>query len=180
MRGGAKEIGARLPARWWTARAGVAMLVSLVLVCLAPTAASAAIKIYQSSEAATYLGEVRRAKCKVRRLGNGRSFHAGARTTNGAYTLDVSLFNFRGFNRTYNVQYGVLSATVSLEGVSNGADYDNVFPFPGGQPPGSAGSIRFARDGAKLGLGIYALPNQDYSQGVVLAGGMKCDYPSRR
>jgi hypothetical protein len=64
------------------------------------------------------------------------------------------------------VPYGVLSPTVDVEGTTSNADFSNVFPFPGGQPPpGGAGAIAFGKGGATLGLGIYALPNQGYSRG---------------
>lgn len=150
---------------------------AVLATCLLPSGASAAIRIYENSEAATFLGEVRKGNCKVKR--NGRLFRASAKTTNGAYTLELFILDFRGFGREYNLEYGTIKTTVSLEGVTNGADFDNAFPFPGGQPPGSAGAIAFPRSGAKVGVGAYALPNQDYSQGVALAGAMKCNYPGR-
>src|SRR3954447_19088226 len=139
--------------------------------------AQAAIKIYESSEAATFLGQVRKAKFKVKRKSSGKVFHAGARTTNGAYTLDITILDFKGFGKEYNVPFGQISTDVGLEGVNSTADFDNAYPFPGGQPPNSAGTVAFRRGGDKVGVGVYALPNQDYSQGVVLAGAMKCAYP---
>jgi hypothetical protein len=161
-------------------RVGAALIGSILMLALAPSFAGAAIKVYDSSAAMTYFGEVHKAKCKVKRGGNGTIFRARGRTTNGAYNLHVGILDFQGFGQTYNVPYGpVLTPTVSFEGVSNGADYDNIFAFPGGQPPGGAGAIAFAHRGAQLRLGIYALPNSDYSQGVTLAGGMKCGYPRR-
>ncbi|HSD23110.1 MAG TPA: hypothetical protein VLB79_02155 [Solirubrobacterales bacterium] len=158
-------------------RARLVLIASLLLVLLGAGSARAAIRIYENSEAATYLGEVRKAKCKVKGSGANRRFHAGARTTNGAYTLDVTILGFRGFGKEYNVPYGQISTTVDLEGVGSPVDYSNAYPFPGGQPPGGAGAVAFPPSGKKFGLGVYALPNQDYSQGVALAGGAKCRYP---
>jgi hypothetical protein len=157
----------------------VALVTSIVLLSLIPSLARAAIKVYDSSAAMTYLGEVHKGKCRVKQIGNSKTFYAVGKTTNGAYKLQVSTLEFRGFGQTYNVPYGVQTPSVDLEGISSNADYDNVFAFPGGQPPGGAGAFTFARRGAQLRLGIYALPNQDYSQGVSLAGGMKCSYPRR-
>jgi hypothetical protein len=137
--------------------------------------AQASIKIYESSEAATLLGTVKKGKCKVKRTNAGRVFHGGGKTTNGVYTLGVDIYSFRGFGPDYNVPFGVIDPTVNFESATQ--DFSNNYPFPGGQPPYSAGSIAFAKRGAILGLGIYALPNSDYSQGVVLAGHMKCNYP---
>jgi len=147
---------------------------ALIAVLLCAGSANAAIKIYENSEAATYLGEVQKANCKVKGSGANRRFHAGGRTTNGAYTLDVTILGFRGFGREYNVPYGQIGTTVDLEGIGSSADFSNAYPFPGGQPPGGAGAIAFPPSGKRVGLGVYALPNADYSQGVALAGGAKC------
>jgi hypothetical protein len=153
------------------------LVTSMVVIAFSSSIAQAAIKIYENSEAATFLGEVRKANCKVKGSGANRRFHAGARTTNGAFTLDVTILGFRGFGKEYNVPYGQISTTVDLEGVNSSADFSNAFPFPGGQPPGGAGAIAFPPSGKKFGLGVYALPNQDYSQGVAMAGAAKCRYP---
>jgi hypothetical protein len=159
-------------------RVRLVLIASLVVFLLGAGPAKAAIKIYESSEAATFLGEVRKAKCTVKgKTGASRRFHAGGRTTNGVYTLDVTILGFKGFGKEYNVAYGQIATTVDLEGTNSSADFDNAFPFPGGQPPNSAGAIAFPPSGKKFGLGVYALPNSDYSQGVVLAGAAKCDYP---
>jgi hypothetical protein len=64
---------------------------------LLPGGAGAAIKIYENSEAATYLGEVRKANCRVKQGATRKRFHAGARTTNGAYALDLTILDFKGF-----------------------------------------------------------------------------------
>jgi hypothetical protein len=151
------------------------MIASFLLVLLGTGTAQAAIKIYESSEAATLLGEVRKGKCKVKRTSNGRIFHGGGKTTNGVFTLNVDIYSFKGFGPDYNVPFGVIDPTVDVESASQ--DFSNNYAFPGGQPPGGAGAIAFTRGGAKLGVGVYALPNSDYSQGVVLAGHMKCIYP---
>jgi hypothetical protein len=160
-------------------RARLVLIASLLVLLLGAGTARAAVKIYQSDEAATFLGEIGKGKCKVKRTNAGRVFHGGGKTTNGAYTLDVDIYSFKGFGPDYLVPYGVIDPTVSVEGVGNALDYSNNYPFPGGQPPGGAGGIAFGKGGARLGLGIYALPNSDYSQGVVLAGHMKCLYPKR-
>ena len=150
----------------------VALFTSLLLLLGAGTA-QASIKVYESSEAATLLGEFTKGKCKVK----GKHFHAGARSTNGVYTLDVDIYGFKGFKAEYQVPFGVINPTVDVEGVSNGQDFTNNYPIPGGHAPPSSGAIAFSKGGARLGIGIYALPNSDYSQGVVVADHMKCIYP---
>ena len=160
-------------------RVRLVLIASLLLVLLGGTGvARASLKIYESSEAATLLGEVKKGKCKVKKTSSGRrTFHGGGKSTNGAYTLGVDIYGFKGFKREYQVPFGVINPTVNVESTAaGGPDYSNNYPFPGTPPP-SAGAIAFGKGGAILGLGIYALPNPDYSQGVVLAGHMKCIYP---
>ena len=160
-----------------TRRWAVAAIASIILIgVLAPSSAGAAVKIYRSSEDATVLGKVTRAKCKVKR--EGRLFRAVGKTTNGVYKLDVFILGFRGFGPDYNVPYGVITPSVDFEGVTNGEDFSNSYPFPGGMAPPSAGAIAFGRRGARLGIGV-GLPSADYSQGVLLGGSLNCDYPRR-
>ena len=159
-------------------RIGLILAASLLIAAFTSSAARAAINIYESSEAATLLGSVTKGKCKVKRTSSGRRiFHGGGKTTNGAYTLGVDIYDFKGFKREYQVPFGVINPTVDVESTAaGGPDYSNNYPFPGTPPP-SSGAIAFGKRGAILGAGIYALPNPDYSRGVVLAGHMKCIYP---
>src|SRR3954447_13449766 len=160
-------------------RPAAALAGFILMFALAPSFAGAAIKAYDSSSAMTYLGEVQKAKCKTKRIGNSKTFYAVGKTTDGAYKLEVGTLQFQGFGQTYNVPFGVQTPSVDFTSISSGVEYSNVYAFPGGQPPGGAGAFTFGHRGAKLRLGIYALPNPDYSQGVSLAGGMKCSYPRR-
>jgi hypothetical protein len=147
---------------------------------LAAGTAQASVQIYDSGESGALIGEIQKADCKVKGKAGNRLFYARAKTTDGAYKLFVMILDFRGFGEQYNVPYGQIATTVDLEGTSSSADYSNAYPFPGGQPPGGAGAIAFSKGGKRMGLGVYALPNIDYSQGVSLAGGMKCAYPKRK
>jgi hypothetical protein len=137
------------------------------------------ISAYENSQTATFLGKVVKMKCKLKQKAGGKeTFHAGGKTVDGAYGLTIAILNFKGFGKHYPVPFGVISPNVEFEGVANNRDYDNAFPFPGGSPPpGGAGQIAFSGKGKRVGLGIYSLPSQDYSQGVALAGGAKCIYP---
>jgi hypothetical protein len=158
-------------------RLAVAGLSSLLLLLFGAGVARADILVYENSDQATFLGQVHKMKCKVKTLKSKKKiFRAGGKTTNGNYTLDIGILNFRGFGPDYNIAYGSLANTVDLEGVSNSDDFSNVFPFPG-TPPNSAGTIAFAAKGAKVGVGAYGIPTQDYHRGVAIAGGAKCAYP---
>jgi hypothetical protein len=137
------------------------------------------ISAYTNSENPALLGQVRKMKCKLKTKNGKQRFHAGGKTVDGAYGLTITILDFKGFKQSYPVPFGVLSPAVDFEGVSNPADYSNVFPFPGGTPPpGGAGQIAFSHSGGRVGLGINSLPSRDYRQGVALAGGARCIYPS--
>jgi hypothetical protein len=143
-----------------------------------PPRAEAAIDAYENSEQAAHFGEIRSGKCRVRRTNSGKTFHATGKTTNRAYKLNIDIYDFRGFDREYNVEYGGASPAVDFEGVFNEDDFSNSYPFPG-TPPNSAGAVAFQPDGRRVGIGVYALPNRDYSEGVAIAGKMRCRYPRR-
>jgi len=161
-------------ARRRVSRVGLVLVASLVLTAFTASVARAAIFAYQNSESATFLGEVRKMKCAVKKKGKKERFLASGKTTNGAYGLDITILKFKGFKQ-YPVPFGVLSPDVNFEATGSGPDYSNVFPFPGGTPPpGGAGVIDFFHHGGRVGLGIYSLPSMDYRQGVALSGNAKC------
>jgi hypothetical protein len=137
--------------------------------------ASAAINAYESSEQAAHFGEIRQGKCRVRRTSNGKTFHAVGKTTNRAYKLKLDIYDFRGFDQEYNIEYGKIDPSVDFEGLFNEDDFSNNYPFPG-RPPNSAGALAFDSGGRRVGIGVYALPNQDYSEGAAIAGKMRCRY----
>jgi hypothetical protein len=155
-----------------------ATLLGTFALAAAPGSAGAAISIYESSEAATLKGTVSKLDCRLAR--KGKSFFAEGKTTNGRYKLVVDIHFFDGFGTEYPVPFGVINPTVNVEGIGTPEDYANNYPFPGGMPPPASGAIAFSKKGKRLGIGIYALPNTDYSAGVVLAGGAPCDYPNKK
>jgi hypothetical protein len=156
--------------------AGVA-LSSLLLLAFGAGVARANIFVYENSDQPKLLGEVHKMKCKVKTLKSKKKiFRAGGKTTDGVYGLSIGILDFRGFGEEYNIAYGSQATSVEFEGISNSTDFSNVFPFPGTPPP-SAGTIAFGGKGARVGVGAYGIPTQDYSRGVAIAGGAKCAYP---
>lgn len=146
---------------------------ALAAAALLPASAGAAIKIYGPGEDAALAGSVTSLDCKLKKS----HFSADGRTTNGSYKLAVDIYGFDGFGEIYQVPFGVINPTVDVEGV--GGDFTNNYPFPG-IPPGSSGAIAFGKKGKRMGIGIYTLPNSDYSAGLALAGGAPCDYPAKK
>ena len=167
------------PARGLRARILAAALGSVVAVFVVPAIASATIHIYEASPEASELGVIEKGKCSVKKTGGSTVFHAGAKTTNGVYTLGVDILAFSGYGAAHNVEFGSANPTVNVESV-NGDDFSNNYPFPGGMPPRSAGKIEFTPNGSRLGIAMYGLPSADYKEGVVIAGAMKCASRKRR
>jgi len=149
---------------------------ALAAAALLPAAAAANIDIYAGDPVAK-VGSVKSLDCKLKR--GGKVFGADGRTTNGRYKLSVDIYSFDGFKQDYQVPFGVINPTVNLEGVGTPEDYSNNYPFPGVPPP-SSGAIAFGKKGKRMGIGIYTLPNSDYSAGVALAGVAPCKYPAKK
>ena len=134
--------------------------------------ASAAIKIYETSEDAFFLGKIRRGECVVRGEGNDRRFKAKGRTVEGGYRLKVIIDQWRGYNREYDFRYGTSNpGKYHIYGVDG--PFSNLFA-----PPGTrgllSGSLGFARNGKRMGVGFLPTGNQQGDEGVVLAGFMRC------
>ena len=148
----------------------------LTACALVPATAAAKIDIY-AGEQVTLVGTVKSLTCKLKH--GGKLFSADAKTTNGRYKLSVDIYSFDGFKEEYPVPFGVINPTVNVEGVGTSEDYSNNYPFPGVPPP-SSGSIAFGKKGKRMGIGIYTLPNSDYSAGLALAGVAPCNYPAKK
>lgn len=163
---------------FWRGRVAAAAVGAVVaLAALTCAAAVATVKVYDSETAAS-LGEVRKAKCKLKRDADGRFFVAGSESTNGDFTLNVNVLDWQGFKQDYTFYLGAQDPSFFLT-ASYGV-FSNVYPIPG-TPPGAvgAGAVSFRRDGKKLGIGAYLAPNEDFTRGVKFAGSLKCVYPRR-
>jgi hypothetical protein len=155
----------------------LALLLAAAIAAPASAAPPPSVGIYESSEDATLIGKVVRANCRTRRFGSGRSFLATGKTTNGNYKLEVFFPDFAGFGDEYNVSYTSLNPVVGVEGIFDGNDYSTAHPIPGGEPPQSAGRVLFNESGRRMGVGIFALPNQGWTEGLIVAGSLRCRYP---
>lgn len=157
-----------------------------LLVVVAP--ARAEIQLFESSEAATKLGTVRKGKCKVRTANGRKYFGALAESTNGRFDLVVVIDPpiWRGYRKVYPLFYGDANVWVGLTDHHTDTRYSTSFPIPG-TPPGvvGAGRVKFFGGGRKgrrkLGVGAYSVPGErDLMEGIAVAGRMKCKKPRRR
>jgi hypothetical protein len=158
-------------------RSGLALIAAAVAMTVAPAGASAAVDIYESSEAATHLATIEKAKCAVKGKKGNKRFHASGESPNG-WDLDVYISEsfWGGVKDDYTLFYGVREVGFDLFDPS-GTLYSNQFPIPG-TPPGivGGGAIDFGRQGKKMGIGFSAAPNREFTQGVAFAGALKCKY----
>jgi hypothetical protein len=170
-------IVAAMSSRAGAVAGALALLLAGAIAAPASAAPPPSVGLYETSEEATLIGKVTRANCRTRRFGSGRSFLAKGKTTNGNYKLEVFFSSFGGFGDEYNVSYTSLNPTVDVEGIFDGNDYSTAYPIPGGEPPESAGRVLFNESGRRMGVGIFALPNQDWTEGLAVAGSLRCRYP---
>jgi hypothetical protein len=157
-------------------RSVLAAVVAVGLLLANTSMAHGAVKVYDDSESATLLGQVRKAKCKLKRDQDGKYFLARGESPNGDFSLDVNILDWQGFKSDYTFYLGVQDPNFFVS-ASYGV-FSNVFEIPG-LPPGSvgAGGAEFRKGGKILRLGAYLAPSSDLSSGVKFAGGMKCKYP---
>ena len=121
-------------------------------------------------------GQVRKAKCKLKRDQDGKYFVSRGESTNGDFDLTVNILDWQGFKQDYTFYLGVQDPNFFVT-ASYGV-FSNVYEIPG-TPPGAvgAGGAVFRKGGEMLRLGVYLAPSSDLSRGVAFAGGMECKYP---
>jgi hypothetical protein len=162
------------------ARACLAPLAATFAIALTPATASAAVDVYESSEAATHLATIEKAKCAVKGRRGNKHFVAFSESPNG-WELDVYITRdfWGGVGDDYSLYYGVKEVGFDLY-APDGTLYSNQFAIPG-TPPGivSVGAIDFSRQGKRLGIGFSAAPDRTFTKGVAFAGVMKCKYKRR-
>lgn len=138
-------------------------------------AAPATAKVRVIDDEAGVVSTIEKAKCAVKGKRGEKFFVAFAEGTNG-WELDVYIYEsfWGGVKDDYSLQFGVKEVGFDLYSPS-GELFSNRFPFPG-TPPGAGGAIKFSNDGKRMGIGFYAAPNQDYSNGYAFAGQLECKY----
>ena len=100
------------------------------------------------------------------------TFKARGRTVEGGYRLKLIIDAWRGYRADYDFRYGTSNpGEFHLYGVDG--PFSNL-----NDPPGTAGlpsgGVAFPRGGARMSVGFLPTPNPDFSEGVVLAGAMRC------
>jgi len=161
-------------------RLGLVVIAASLAIAVTPSASSAAVDIYESSEAATHLGKIKKAKCAVKGRGQNKEFRASGESSNG-WELDVYIYEgfWGGVGDKYTLFFGVREVGFDLY-APDATLYSNQFAIPG-TPPGivGGGAIDFSRQGKRMGIGFSAAPDRTFTRGVVFAGGLKCKYKRR-
>lgn len=151
-----------------------ALLVLIASPIAAPVhaASDTTPKVIVMTEGDQPVAEFTTAKCRKSR----GSFVALTPRVNG-YRMFVSIEDFSGYH-TYELQRGRNAdpyVSISLNGESA---FSTLFvpPFP---VPGY-GQVRFSRKGKLMGVGFQPMFNEAGTEGVVFAGGLKCQYKKRK
>ncbi len=95
-----------------------------------------------------------------------------AKATSGPYTLRVTIQGFDGF-KTYHLHYQATNPTFVVDGP--GGPFSNTY-WPGGTPPSQGGAITFSNNGLVMGLGFIDAFDSTFSDDIVLAGTLACNY----
>jgi hypothetical protein len=107
---------------------------------------------------------------RITMKGGKTQFKATAKS--GAYTLKVNINAFTGYH-DYPLDFKATDPGFVVSGP--GGPFSNVY-WPGGTPPNHGGYITFAEAGTAMGLGFINAWNPSFSDAVVLAGGLTCNY----
>lgn len=164
-------------------RAGalVAALAVLAMLVPAPAGAVDAFGLKVLGEEGQELATFKKAKCRRGTTPKSKGvFFASSTSTNGQWKLSVSFFDsFTGFHPYKLVMSVDADPVLRVWPVgAPGGDFSNehVPPF---DVPGE-GEVRFPRKGKEMRAGfIPVLWNQGGTDGVVVAGGVDCNYPKK-
>jgi hypothetical protein len=123
------------------------------------------------------------AKCtKGKPRKGGVSFYADATSTNGEYELLAAIvLGFTGFHEYDLTLSPDANPYLRFSRVGDFASggYSNEFVPP--YPVPGFGQINFSKDGRRMGVGFGpAMWSRDFSDAVVLAGGLECRYPRKK
>jgi hypothetical protein len=110
----------------------------------------------------------------------GVSFYADSTSTNGEYELLAAIvLGFTGFHKydlTLSTDANPYLRLNKVGDYSGGYSNEFVPPYP---VPGF-GQINFSSTGKRMGIGFGpAMWSRDFSDAVVLAGGLECRYPKK-
>jgi hypothetical protein len=165
-----------------TQRIGFAgLLIGLALLLPASAMAGTAAKVTVIGQDNQILGVFKTAKCKTRTpKGVGTSFLSRSVSTNGRYELEAKIFQpvFHGFGKYDLTLDPDARAVLYFQAIGGGPIFSNEFVPPYSVP--GFGQINFSKSGKHVGLGFGpAMWSQDFSDAVVLAGGLECRYATK-
>lgn len=156
--------------------AGLLIALALLLPTSAIAASAAGVRVIGQDN--KLLAIFKTAKCKTKKpKGAKTSFLSSAISTNGKYELRADVFQpvFSGFREYDLALENDAKVVLYFEKRSGGPVFSNEFVPP--YPVPGFGQINFAKDGSRIGLGFApAMWSQDFSDAVVVAGGLVCRY----
>jgi hypothetical protein len=124
------------------------------------------------------------AKCTKGKPRKGAvSFYADAISTDGQYTLLAAIVQgftgFHAYDLTLSTEANPYLRFGKASDKAGEGDYSNEFVPP--YPVPGFGQITFSPNGKRMGVGFGpAMWSRDFSDAVVLAGGLECKYKKRK
>jgi hypothetical protein len=168
-----------MPAKQRIGIAGLLIALALLLPTSAFAITTAGVRVIGQEN--KLLALCKTAKCKTKKpKGVGTSFQSRAISTNGQYELSADVFQpvFKGFDEYDLALEADARAVLYFKQISGGPVFSNEFVPPYSVP--GFGKIKFTKDGSRMGVGFApAMWSQDFSDAVVLAGGMTCRYATK-
>jgi hypothetical protein len=159
--------------------AGILIALALAMPASALAISAAGVKVIGQED--KVLAVFKTAKCKTKKpKGVGTSFLSHSISTNGQYELRSDVFQpvFTGFGEYDLSLEDNAKAVLYFKKIAGGPIFSNEFVPP--YPVPGFGQINFTKDGSRMGLGFGpAMWSQDFSDAVVLAGGLECRYSKK-
>ena len=164
-------------------RRGGALALLIALAALVVPAQAGAVDAFGMKvlgEEGEELATFKKAKCRKGGPKAKGTFFAGGTSTNGQWKLSVGFYDsFTGFHPYDLVMAKEADPVLRVYpvGAPNG-DFSNEYVPPFDVP--GEGQIRFPRKGKEMRAGfIPVMWNRDGSDGVIVAGGVDCRYPTK-
>jgi hypothetical protein len=151
---------------------------TLGLALAGPATASAAIEI-RTSDTGALLSSVDKLKCKTDKRAR-YPFEASGFAADRTYAIGVGIRRdaWQGPGSAHAAYYGDDGAYISVQAAT--VQYSSTYAIPG-TPPGvvTAGSIKPSKNGKRVAVGAFGLPDPTFATGVSLTGAAKCKRPRR-
>jgi hypothetical protein len=160
----------------------------LLLALLAPATAPAvsplhSISVYGEGDSGTPLAVFAKAKCTRKASKGGKSFEARSTSLDGRSKLFLTIPNFEGFKKEYEIEQGYTHTDPYVdvyidEGDKGGTTYSSRYEPPAPIP--TIGRALFREAGHLLGIGFGpAMFENEHDRAIDFTGVIECEKPKK-